>query len=344
MSVTSIDKDFDNRTLTLIADFDAPVERVWELWADPRKLERWWGPPGYPATFEEHDLTPGGAVTYFMTTPEGERSRGWWRITSVDPPRSLEFTDGFAGEDGTPVAGMPVSTVRIRLTERDGGTRMEMRSVFESREQMEQLVSLGAVEGLQQAVGQMDGLLEAKGRRLKLQTQVTADGYMAGPDGEMDWMTFPWSDDVGAYIDATMRGVDTIVLGRKLAEGFIPAWASGPEGEDQASIDWMNDTPKVVISNSLGESPWENAVVAGGDLAETIGRLKAEPGGDMIAYGGGTLVSSLIAGGLIDEIRLFVNPTAIGAGMPVFGARQELRLVEARPFECGITAMHYAPR
>ena len=344
MSVTSIDKDFDTLTLTLVADFDAPVERVWQLWADPRQLERWWGPPGYPATFEEHDLTPGGAVSYFMTTPEGEKPRGWWRITSIDAPRSLEFTDGFADEDGNPVPGTPVSTVRIQLTEREGGTRMELRSVSDSREEMEQLMSMGAAEGLQQAVGQMDALLETKGRRFKLQTQVTVDGYMAGPAGEMDWMRFPWSDDVGAYIDATMRGVDTIVLGRKLAEGFIPAWESRPESEDQASIDWMNNTPKVVISNSLGESPWKNAVVAGGDLAETINRLKAQPGGDMIAYGGGTLVSSLIAENLLDEIRLFVNPTAIGAGMPVFGARQELNLVEARPFACGITALHYEPR
>jgi uncharacterized protein YndB with AHSA1/START domain len=159
MSVTSVDKDFDSLTLTLVADFDAPIERVWQLWADPRQLERWWGPPSHPATVEEHDLTPGGAVTYFMTGPEGEKHRGWWRVTSVDSPKSLEFIDGFADQDGTPIADMPTTTVHMRLTEHDGGTRMEMRSVFDSREQMEQLVRMGAVEGLQQAVGQMDSLL-----------------------------------------------------------------------------------------------------------------------------------------------------------------------------------------
>ena len=103
-------------------------------------------------------------------------------------------------------------------------------------------------------------------RTFKLQTQVSVDGYMGGPNGEMDWMTVPWSDDMSAYVDALTQSVDCIVLGRKLAEGFIPAWAAGPEGEDQESIDWMNNTPKVVISNSLSESPWENAVVAGGYL------------------------------------------------------------------------------
>jgi uncharacterized protein YndB with AHSA1/START domain len=160
MSVTSLDKDFDSLTLTLIADFDASVDQVWELWADPRQLERWWGPPGYPATFEQHDLTPGEAVSYFMTSPEGERHRGWWRIVSVDPPTALEFTDGFAAEDGTPAAGMPVTTVRMRLTAHDGRTRMELRSSFASREDMDQLVKMQMAEGLQQAVGQMDALLK----------------------------------------------------------------------------------------------------------------------------------------------------------------------------------------
>jgi uncharacterized protein YndB with AHSA1/START domain len=159
MSVTSVDKDLDGLTLTLVADFDAPIERVWQLWADPRQLERWWGPPTHPATVEGHDLTPGGEVSYFMTGPEGEKFRGWWRVTSVDPPTSLEFIDGFADQDGAPNADMPTTTVQMRLVERDNGTRMEIRSVFGSREQMEQLVSMGMVEGLQQAVGQMDALL-----------------------------------------------------------------------------------------------------------------------------------------------------------------------------------------
>jgi uncharacterized protein YndB with AHSA1/START domain len=159
MTVTNVVKDFERLTLTLVADFDAPVERVWQLWADPRQLERWWGPPTFPATVEEHDLTPGGAVTYLLTGPEGDQHRGWWRITSVNPPKSLEFTDGFANQDGTPNADLPTTTVQMQLTERDGGTRMEMRSVFDSREQMDQVLRMGAAEGLAQAVGQMDALL-----------------------------------------------------------------------------------------------------------------------------------------------------------------------------------------
>lgn len=159
MSVTSVDKDLENLSLTLVADFEAPPERVWQLWADPRQLERWWGPPTHPATVEEHDLAPGGGVTYFMTGPDGEQYRGWWRIVSVDAPKALSFTDGFANEDGTPVADMPTSTVWMELTEHDGGTRMTLRSTFDSLEDMEQLLSMGAAEGLQQSVDQMDALL-----------------------------------------------------------------------------------------------------------------------------------------------------------------------------------------
>ncbi|MEU0114547.1 SRPBCC domain-containing protein [Streptomyces bobili] len=159
MTVTSVDKDFGNLTLTLTADFAAPVENVWQLWADPRRLERWWGPPTYPATVENHDLTLGGEVTYFMTGPEGDKHRGWWRVTSVAPPTSLAFTDGFADQDGTPSATLPTTTVSMRLMEHDGGTRMEIRSAFETREQMDQLITMGMEEGLKEAVGQMDGLL-----------------------------------------------------------------------------------------------------------------------------------------------------------------------------------------
>jgi uncharacterized protein YndB with AHSA1/START domain len=159
MSVTSVDKDYGNLTITLIADFDAPTDQVWELWSDPRRLERWLGPPTHPATVERHDLTPGGEVTFFMTGPEGDRSWGTWRITAVDPPTSLEFTDAFAAADGTPIGNMPVSTVRVQLTARDGGTRMELQSTFASREDMERRVGMGEVEGLRAAVSQMDALL-----------------------------------------------------------------------------------------------------------------------------------------------------------------------------------------
>jgi uncharacterized protein YndB with AHSA1/START domain len=159
MSITSLDTDLDQLALSLVADFDAPIEKVWELWADPRKLERWWGPPTYPATFEKHDLSVGAECSYFMTGPEGDKHHGWWRIDAADPPRSLELTDGFADAEGNPNDDMPSTTMAMELTEHEGGTRMTMRSKFPSREAMEEMVEMGMVEGIREAVGQMDALL-----------------------------------------------------------------------------------------------------------------------------------------------------------------------------------------
>ena len=159
MAVTSIDKDPETRTMTITAHFDAPVDRVWQIWADPRQLERWWGPPTWPATFEEHDLRPGGRVSYFMTGPEGEKSRGYWDVVAVDAPHRLTVDDGFAGEDGTPNDSMPVTRMDVELADDGGRTRMVMSSVFPSTEAMEEMVAMGMEEGITLALGQIDAIL-----------------------------------------------------------------------------------------------------------------------------------------------------------------------------------------
>jgi uncharacterized protein YndB with AHSA1/START domain len=159
MSVVRVEKDLNSLSLTIVADFRAPIECVWQLWADPRQLERWWGPPTHPSTVEKHDLVEGGEVTYFMTDAEGETTRGWWRVTAVSPPASLEFTDGWANHVGTPNPDMPTTAVRMQLAEHEGGTRMDLRFVFQSPEHMEQLERWGAFEVFPQSVGQMDAVL-----------------------------------------------------------------------------------------------------------------------------------------------------------------------------------------
>lgn len=160
MTVTSVRKDPGSLTMTITAELDATVERAWQLWADPRQLERWWGPPTYPATVVDHDLTPGGRVTYFMTGPDGDKARGWWQVLAVEPPRRLELTDGFADDDGTPNDDMPTTSVVVTLNERDGGgTVMAIESRFPSLEAMEQLVSMGMEEGILSALAQIDGIL-----------------------------------------------------------------------------------------------------------------------------------------------------------------------------------------
>ena len=184
-------------------------------------------------------------------------------------------------------------------------------------------------------------------RKLKLQVQMSVNGYIAGPNSEMDWLEWNWDDDIKNYVSNLHENVDTIVLGRKLAEGFIPHWQSFSENPETANdfSHKMVDTRKVVFSNTIGnQDNWKNAEVTSNDVSEEINRLKAEDGGDIIVYGGGEFVSSLIKNGLISDYYLFVNPAAISNGMPIFeqlNAPQKLKLIEAKPFACGITVLHY---
>jgi dihydrofolate reductase len=185
-------------------------------------------------------------------------------------------------------------------------------------------------------------------RKLKLQVQMTVDGFIAGPNGEMDWMTLPWTEDVNRYVTEITDSVDTLILGRKLAEGFIPYWASvaaNPDGPDFTAGKKFTDIPKVVFTRTLQNSAWGNTVLAKGDLIEEITRLKSQEGKDIIAYGGATFVSSLIRYGLIDELHLFINPSILGSGLTIFqevGEKVNLTLQAAIPFACGITVMRYS--
>jgi len=160
MTVTAVEKDPEALTLVLTAEFDAPPELIWDLWADPRKLERWWGPPTYPATFTAHDLAPGSRVEYHMTGPSGDQPRGYWDIVEVDPPSRLVFQDGFANDDGSPNDEMPRNEVVATIEPIDTGrTRMSIAAHFPSTEAMQMQVSMGMVEGLTEAVGQIDAIL-----------------------------------------------------------------------------------------------------------------------------------------------------------------------------------------
>ncbi|KIS25915.1 polyketide cyclase [Arthrobacter sp. SPG23] len=161
MTVISSTKNLEALSFTLIAEFDADIQRVWQLWEDPRQLERWWGPPTWPATFEQFDFRPGGRAGYYMTGPDGQKSRGWWHITAVDAPKRLAFDDGFADEKGDPVEAMGITrgTVNLEAISDGDRTRMTVQSTFESEGQMQQMVEMGMEEGMKEAVGQIDALL-----------------------------------------------------------------------------------------------------------------------------------------------------------------------------------------
>jgi uncharacterized protein YndB with AHSA1/START domain len=168
MTVTSVRKDTEALSMTLEAEFDASAERVWQLWEDPRQLERWWGPPTYPATVTSHDFRPGGRIEYHMTGPEGDQSKGYWEILEAEPPHRLVFNDGFANEDGTPNTDLPLNSARVTIEDiGDGRTRMSVQSIFPSAEAMEQVLAMGMEEGLKQAVGQIDAILAEDAARTR---------------------------------------------------------------------------------------------------------------------------------------------------------------------------------
>ena len=184
-------------------------------------------------------------------------------------------------------------------------------------------------------------------RKLKLQMQITADGYVAGPEGQLDWMTFDMDAALLAFINQLTDTSDTILLGRKMTAGFIQYWEHVVTQRDSPEYAFalkMVGMPKVVFSKTLHHVEGKNVRVENGDLADAVKQLKNGPGKDIIVYGGATLVSSLIEHGLIDEMNLFVNPVAIGSGMRAFKGRTPLKLGASVPYPCGIVVNTYLPK
>lgn len=159
MPVTSVTTDSAALTLTVVADFPVAVERLWGAFADPRKLERFWGPPGYPATFDTYDLRPGGIAHYWMTSPQGERFHGRWEIVEVEAPRRLEVLDSFADADGQTDPSMPTGRMTVTFETTPTGSRFTAVSVSPSAEALKQVLAMGQVEGMTQAFGQLDAVL-----------------------------------------------------------------------------------------------------------------------------------------------------------------------------------------
>jgi len=165
MPVISSTRDPEARSLTIVCEFAAPVERVWRLWEDPRQLEKWWCPEPFPATFETHDLTPGGFSEYFSTGPNGEFQRAWWATTAVDKPHRLEFDGGLADNDtkARDPEGSMHGTVTFVSVEVGGkpATRLTAVTVFSSVPYAEKMLAMGHEEGSKLALNQIDGLLES---------------------------------------------------------------------------------------------------------------------------------------------------------------------------------------
>ena len=184
-------------------------------------------------------------------------------------------------------------------------------------------------------------------RKLKLQVQMTIDGFVAGQSGELDWMTFEMDDKAKKYVNDLTDSSDTILLGRKMTDGFVNYWTSvldNPESDQYSFAQKMVNTPKIVFSKTVTESRWANTTVTNGDLVEEIEKLKQQDGQDIIVYGGANFVSNLIEKKLIDEFHIVINPAAIGRGLTIFGNLKntlKLKFVQSTAFSNGKVANHY---
>jgi uncharacterized protein YndB with AHSA1/START domain len=213
MPVTDVSTDPQNLTMTLTADFAAPVERVWSAFTDPRQLERFWGPPGWPATFTEFDRSVGGHVRYYMTSPQGEKSAGSWEFLAIEEPRRFEVIDSFVGDDGQPLEGFPSMRSTYDFTATDAGTRMTTVTYFDSADALEQVVAMGAVEGSTMAMNQLDAVLE--GLR----------AYAQGKGTRVELL-----DDTHVRITRLVEGPRDLVWRAHHEPELIEKWMLGPDG------------------------------------------------------------------------------------------------------------------
>lgn len=235
MPVTSVTKDLDTLTMKIVADFDVPLQRLWDAYADPRQLERFWGPTTYPARFHRHDFSVGGHSHYTMTGPDGDTSSGFWEFLAVDAPHHFEVLDGFALPDGTPNVEEPTMRMVFDFTATDGGSRLSVTTSFNTADEYEKLLEMGMEEGTRSAMSQIDAVVGDQ-RTFAAELPATAD-----------------------VLDATTVRIARVVPGsvdQAWAAYFdadrVPRWMLGPEG-------WS--MPECTITPEVGgtyEQVWQS--------------------------------------------------------------------------------------
>ncbi|MCE0509310.1 MULTISPECIES: SRPBCC family protein [Microbacterium] len=213
MPVTDVTTDTENLTMTVVADFAAPIERVWSAYSDPRQLERFWGPPGWPATFTAWDHTVGGRAVYSMNGPRGEKSSGSWEFVSIDEPHGFEVIDSFVDEDGTPLDGFPAQRMSFAFESTADGTRMVTTSHFDSVDALEQVVEMGQVEGIKMAMAQLDAVLQ------------DLRAYAQGKGTRVELL-----DDTHVRITRLVEGPRELVWRAHFEPELIRQWMLGPDG------------------------------------------------------------------------------------------------------------------
>ena len=317
MPVTSVTRDPDALTMTVVADFPVGVARLWEAYLDPRQLERFWGPPTYPAVFLRHDAAPGGLSAYAMTGPAGDVSRGYWRWLTVEPHRLFEVLDGFAHPDGSPNTAMPSMRMVFRFEETPTGARVTTTTFFATTAELESLLEMGMEQGLTLAMGQMD--------------QVLADLRTFSREAPTSAQVL---SDTTVRMSRTIRGPLDAVWRAHRDEALLQRWLLGPEGwtmpvcevatavGDTYRYEWDNGTDHFGFEGELLELlPPTRAVTT-----ESVLGVQGEPTRNELTLtpvDGGTLLSLVITYPST-EARDAALATAMAEGMEASYRRLEM--------------------
>ncbi|MGM7668746.1 SRPBCC family protein [Microbacterium sp. A93] len=318
MPVTHVSKDPQALTMTIVADFPVPVRRLWDAYADPRQLESFWGPVGWPATFTRHDMYPGGESHYYMTGPEGERSAAWFEFLTVTQGESFEVLDGFTAEDGGRDQNAPVMRMVFAFESTEGGSRLVHTTHFNSAEELEQILSLGMEEGTLSAMSQIDAVvtdLQSFAAGESVRTQLIGDRQ--------------------ARLSRVIRGTVDRVWRAHHDPEVLRRWQLGPDGwtmpvcqvgtsvgetyryewERESGADRFGFTGTVLEINAPHRSVTTEAMI-GQEEASTTNELT------LTAVDGGTLLSLLVT--YPDEsLRQTILATGMADGMETSYSRLE---------------------
>ena len=320
MPVTDVTTDAENLTMTVVADFAAPIERVWSAYADPRQLERFWGPPGWPATFTAFDHTVGGMAQYTMAGPRGERSSGSWEFLEIDEPRGFAVIDRFVDDEGRPLEGFPSLRMTFSFEEAGDGTRMVTTSHFDSIEALEQVVEMGAIEGTRMAMAQLDAVLQ------------DLRAYAQGKGTHVEEL-----DDTHVRITRLVEGPRELVWRAHHDPDLLRQWMLGPDGWEMTECvvalapGDRHSTPWAPVGDTEGEAfgfEGEALLVDAPRRAVSTERMKGTDGpetlNDLNLYeeDGATLITLLIE--YPDkETRDMILATGMADGMEASYARLE---------------------
>lgn len=253
MPITSVTKDPERLEMTVVADFTAPLQRLWDAYTDPRQLEKFWGPPTYPSKFVRHDVFPGGFSHYAMTGPEGDSHAGYWAWVAVTPPAdghaSFEVRDGFANPDYTPVTEMPSMRMVFAFSSTETGSRLTTTSYFDSAEQLQQVLDMGAEEGMREAMAQIDDVL------------ADLRSYAAGIGTEVDLLS-----DTQIRVTRIVRGTVEQVWRAHMDPELQKQWMTGPDGWEMITAEPANKV------GAIARTEWAQLDGSGrfGFISETL--------------------------------------------------------------------------